>query len=104
MRPSGGLAGLAVLLLIALPCLVTLPWSVSRYDIHDLTGELQPSQPPSLAHPMGTDHLGRSLLWRCLLGGAISLLIGAAAAGIAIVIGVAWGATAGYLGGGPMHS
>ncbi|MEM9296155.1 MAG: ABC transporter permease, partial [Planctomycetota bacterium] len=47
----------------------------------------------------GSDALGRSLLWRCLLGGAVSLGIGIAAASIAVVIGVTWGAVAGYLGG-----
>lgn len=97
-RLSAGIVGLAVLLLIAVPCIVTLPWSIERYDQQDLSAD-PPAQPPSRAHPMGTDHLGRSILWRCALGGAISLLVGASAAGIAIVIGVAWGAIAGYVGG-----
>ncbi len=48
---------------------------------------------------MGTDLLGRSLLWRVLLGGAISLGIGMASASIAVIIGVGWGAVAGYAGG-----
>lgn len=48
---------------------------------------------------MGTDLQGRSLLMRCLLGGAISLGVGISAALMAVFIGVTWGATAGYLGG-----
>lgn len=54
---------------------------------------------PSWAEPMGTDELGRSLLWRSLLGGAISLGIGISAAVIAVGIGVTWGALSGYTGG-----
>lgn len=96
---AGGL-GAVVLFLVALPCFVTLPWSVSRYDIQRYgeagVGELSP---PSWREPMGTDGNARSLLWRCLLGGAVSLGIGAASALIAVGIGVAWGAAAGFVGG-----
>ncbi len=100
---TGGL-GFAILLLIALPCIVTLPWSLERYDIQDMRldaggGFVDPMRPPSAAEPLGTDKLGRSLMWRLLLGGAISLGIGASAALIAVVIGVTWGAVAGYVGG-----
>lgn len=95
-----GVLGAIVLLCIALPCLLTLPWSLQNYDIQRLTGpDAAPLQAPSLSYPMGTDLLGRSLLWRCLLGGAISLGIGLGAAGIAVAIGVSWGAIAGYAGG-----
>lgn len=48
---------------------------------------------------LGTDHLGRSVLARVLVGGAISLAIGVAAAGLSVTIGVLYGAIAGYLGG-----
>lgn len=95
-----GRAGAVILIVIAGACFASLPWSASldRYDRqrHDPAYR---QQPPSAAHPMGTDRLGRELVWRCLLGGAISLGIGAAAATIAVGIGVAWGALAGYLGG-----
>ncbi len=47
----------------------------------------------------GTDSNGRDLLSRILLAGGISLLIGLLASFVALVIGVAWGATAGYFGG-----
>lgn len=47
----------------------------------------------------GTDGNGRDLLARILISIRISLMIGALATGVALVIGVAWGATAGFLGG-----
>ncbi len=57
------------------------------------------SQPPSLAHPMGTDELGRDQLVRVLEGGRISLSVALAAVAVAISVGVALGAVAGYAGG-----
>jgi peptide/nickel transport system permease protein len=55
---------------------------------------------PSLAHPLGTDDLGRDLLLRLLEGGRISLLVGVVAAIAAAIIGTAIGLVAGYSGGG----
>jgi len=83
---------------IALACVITLPWSLRFYDAQQLTdGRVLAA--PSWSEPMGTDSLGRSLLWRCLLGGAISLGIGVSAALIAVGIGVLWGTASGYRGG-----
>ncbi len=48
---------------------------------------------------LGFDNLGRSLLYRCLLGGVISLGIGIVAAAIAVGVGVLWGAVSGLAGG-----
>ena len=50
---------------------------------------------PSMAHPMGTDDLGRDLLARMLYGGRISLAVGLAAMLMAITVGVIIGAIAG---------
>jgi peptide/nickel transport system permease protein len=55
--------------------------------------------PPSAAHPLGTDELGRDLLLRLLYGGQVSLAVGLAAALGAAVIGTALGLLAGYYGG-----
>ena len=94
-----GVTGAVLLLTIALPCFLTLPWSVSRYDVQRSGEAGKVLAGPSLAEPLGTDDLGRSVLWRSLLGGAVSLGIGISAAALAVGIGVAWGATAGYAGG-----
>jgi peptide/nickel transport system permease protein len=54
--------------------------------------------PPSHAHLLGTDQLGRDVLSRIIWGGRISLLVGFVAVGITIVIGAILGALAGYYG------
>jgi peptide/nickel transport system permease protein len=54
--------------------------------------------PPSWAHPLGTDQLGRDVLSRIIWGGRISLLVGFVAVGITICIGMILGALAGYYG------
>jgi peptide/nickel transport system permease protein len=56
-------------------------------------------QPPSLAHPMGTDALGRDLMTRVLYGGRVSLAVGFSVMVITLLIGVPVGAMAGYFGG-----
>lgn len=56
-------------------------------------------QPPSWAHLLGTDELGRDIFIRCIYGGRISLLVGFVAVSISILIGVIVGVTSGYLGG-----
>lgn len=53
----------------------------------------------SWTHPMGTDNQGRDLLARVLQGGQVSLMVGIIATLVSLVIGVSYGATAGYLGG-----
>ena len=53
------------------------------------------TQGPSLAHPFGTDDLGQDLLARTLYGGRISLAVGIAAMGMAVLVGVTIGALAG---------
>jgi len=55
--------------------------------------------PPSAAHPLGTDDLGRDLLARILFGGRPSLSIGFLVVAIAMGIGMPLGAVAGYFGG-----
>ena len=98
---SAGTVGGAILLLIAGACFLSLPWSITRYAQPDYFGASDeiPPRPPSVDEPWGTDRGGRPLLSRCLLGGVVSLTIGLSAAGLAVAIGVAWGAIAGYAGG-----
>jgi peptide/nickel transport system permease protein len=55
-------------------------------------------QPPSRAHPFGTDTIGRDILARTIYGGQISLSIGIFAAIVEVIVGVLVGAIAGYFG------
>ena len=61
--------------------------------------DLIKSMPPSLQHPMGTDEAGRDLLARVLQGGRISLMVGVISTLVSLIVGVSYGAVAGYLGG-----
>jgi len=54
---------------------------------------------PSWQHWLGTDSLGKDLLTQIMYGGRVSLAVGFIATSIALLIGVAWGAIAGYVGG-----
>ena len=57
------------------------------------------SQPPSLAHPLGTDPYSRDVLSRLLYGSRISLAVGLGAVLLAMSFGIAVGAVAGFVGG-----
>ncbi len=54
--------------------------------------------PPSLAHPFGTDTVGRDIMLRTIYGGQISLAIGLLAMAVELVMGVLIGALSGYYG------
>ncbi|HQU90952.1 MAG TPA: ABC transporter permease [Pyrinomonadaceae bacterium] len=62
-------------------------------------GNLLKSFPPSLQHPMGTDEAGRDIFARVLQGGRISLAVGVISTIVSLIVGVSYGAVAGYLGG-----
>jgi oligopeptide transport system permease protein len=55
--------------------------------------------PPSSEHWFGTDVLGRDMLVRVMEGGRIAIIVALTATAVAVVIGVSYGATAGYAGG-----
>jgi len=89
-------ASLVVLLLLVVIALLT-PWLAPYpYDGQDL--DLGAS-PPSAAHWLGTDIFGRDQLTQIMYGGRISLAVGFIATAVALVIGITWGAVAGYAGG-----
>jgi peptide/nickel transport system permease protein len=62
---------------------------------------LEPLEPPSEKHWLGTDKLGRDVMAGMIHGSRISLSIGFVAVGIAVIIGVMLGAVAGYFGSWP---
>lgn len=85
-----------ILIALVLACLLVPELSRWRYDQADLaTG----CTPPSAAHWMGTDFLGRDLMARVFFGGRISFAVGIVSTVVSFVIGVSWGGIAGYFGG-----
>ena len=91
-------ASLAVLLLVVV--LVLVGPVVSPYNPEHTNLDLR-YEPPSPAHLMGTDSLGRDLLTRIMFGGRVSLTIGVLAMTVAITLGVLIGGMAGFYGGVP---
>jgi len=90
------MAGLAILALLALAALAgpaLVEWREDQIDWDNM------AVPPFAVqgHWLGTDRLGRDLLVRTLHGLRVSLAIALAATLVALVIGVGWGALAGYL-------
>ncbi|MEP7245098.1 MAG: ABC transporter permease subunit [Gammaproteobacteria bacterium] len=90
---AAGLIGLIALLAIVGPLL-----SPYHYDSLDWSHIAEPPQWAN-AHWLGTDRLGRDLFVRTLNGVRVSLMIGLLATVVSLLIGVTWGAVAGYLGG-----
>lgn len=88
--------GCAILALIT-GAAVFAPW-LTPYDpfLQDYGRILQP---PSLAHPFGTDQLGRDVFTRVLYGARIDLEVGFITTYVPMIYGVALGALAGYRGG-----
>lgn len=90
------LIGLWVVLTIAAVALLA-PWLVRASPIKPDFGSVL--APPSLAHPMGTDDLGRDEFSRVIFGARIALLAGVISVSIAVVIGLPVGLLSGYYGG-----
>jgi len=90
------LFGGSVLLFMIVVALLT-PW-IAPYSYEGQNLDLGAS-PPSAAHWLGTDIFGRDVLTQIMYGGRISLAVGFIATAVALLIGVTWGAVAGYVGG-----
>ena len=88
-----GLVVLGVFIVLS----ILTPW-ITPYSYSEQNLELGPSA-PSPAHWLGSDLFGRDLLTRILYGSRVSLAVGVIASFVALIIGVSWGAVAGYLGG-----
>jgi len=87
-----GLVVLTVFALVAIFAPLIIPYDPNGMDFDMLLA-------PSLAHPLGTDDLGRDLLSRIMLGSRISLFVGVSTVVISLVAGVGLGLAAGYFGG-----
>ncbi|MEK7385123.1 MAG: ABC transporter permease [candidate division NC10 bacterium] len=81
------------LALLAVLAPVIAPWDPNRPDVKKILDA------PSGVHPLGTDQLGRDVLSRMFYGARVSLAVGFVSVGIASLIGIVLGATAGYHGG-----
>jgi peptide/nickel transport system permease protein len=93
--PSMWVGGLMVILVVAFAMLATFI-GPEGFDKQDLMMRLKP---PSAMFPLGTDHLGRSILTRLAYGGQYSLKVGLIAVAIGASIGIFTGALAGFYGG-----
>src|SRR5581483_6326524 len=99
-RNRAALVSAIVVLAILVASLIG-PWIVYLYNgfEYDTLGLDNRLANPSFKHLLGTDTLGRDLLARLLYGSRISLMVGLVSTLISLVIGVAYGAVAGYFGG-----
>jgi oligopeptide transport system permease protein len=86
---------MAFIVMLALLAPLLSPWSIDSTDWD------QVATPPNFltGHYFGTDDVGRDIFIRTLYGGRISLLVGLSATIVSLLIGIFWGATAGYIGG-----
>src|SRR5450759_433495 len=91
MLTGSGLVLLLLLISFLAPWLA--PYDPGQLDLKNVLTS------PSMRHLFGTDQLGRDVLSRMIWGARISLKVGFAATGLAIIIGVILGATAGYYSG-----
>jgi peptide/nickel transport system permease protein len=80
------------LFIISLLAPVIAPYDPTAIDSKNVLA------PPSSSHLFGTDDLGRDVLSRMMIGAGISLKVGFFAVGISVLIGVFFGALAGYYG------
>ncbi|OSI14538.1 peptide ABC transporter permease [Neisseria dentiae] len=97
-RNRAALAGGLILLAVCAFVVFAPMLAPFAYD-HTDWGAMQTAPSFENKHYFGTDSLGRDLLARVAVGGRISLTVGAAGALVAVVIGVAYGAVAGFFGG-----
>lgn len=95
-RSRGAVAAAVLLGLLCAAALLVPVFAGTDQRLVDLAAA---NQPPSWAHPLGTDELGRDLLLRSLYGLRVSLAVGVAAATVATVLGGLVGLVAGVAGG-----
>jgi oligopeptide transport system permease protein len=97
-RNRAAVASLAILAVIALLAVIAPLLSPYAFDDVDFDAIRMPPD-PAQAHWFGTDPNGRDLFVRTLYGARVSLMVGLAATSVSLVIGMTYGAIAGYFGG-----
>ncbi|THF86721.1 ABC transporter permease [Deinococcus sp. KSM4-11] len=95
LRHRLAVTGLVVLCILGLLAVFAPQIAPYAFDGQDLSIMGQP-QPPSRAHLMGTDQLGRDAFTRVLYGARVSLAVGLASALLATLVGTLIGSLAGY--------
>ncbi len=103
LRNKLAVFGMIVLTIMVIAVIIgpaIIAWTTGyTYDLIPAERELVKAMPPSLKHLMGTDDAGRDILARVLQGGRLSLMVGVISTTVSLIIGVSYGAIAGYLGG-----
>ncbi len=97
LQDRRALAGAWLVFFLALTALIA-PLLI-QYDPAEQLGYALQQQPPSAAHPFGTDHVGRDVLSRVLSGIRLSLSIATVSVLLSLTIGTGVGLFAGYVGG-----
>ncbi|WP_408585700.1 ABC transporter permease [Paraburkholderia bannensis] len=98
MRHRAALASSVILVLIALACFIG-PFLLPNSPIDNDWSAISLAPTLQGGHWFGTDELGRDLLARTLVGGRVSLEVGLLGTLVSTLVGVVYGASAGYLGG-----
>lgn len=91
-------AALVVLAVFAI-CAIAAPLLAPRDPVAQPDPVAMKDLPPSTTHPFGTDSFSRDVLSRVIYGARVSLGVAAAAVLLAVTLGTAWGALAGFAGG-----
>lgn len=95
---SSPLGAAAAVFLVLVVFLALFAAQVAPYDpLRNDYGAAR--QPPSGAHLLGTDNLGRDVLARIIYGLRVSLVVSLASVAFGVSVGVLWGVTSGYIGG-----
>lgn len=88
-----GLATILVFVVVALFAPVLAPYPEEGRGKTNVANQLQP---PSVAHPFGTDELGRDLLSRVMFGASLALQVGVLTVALSFPVGILLGVIAGY--------
>jgi len=99
IRNRAAVVGAVALILLILFCFAgPFLWRIDP-NVLDTSSAAATLANPTLAHPFGTDDVGRDTLARAMVGGQVSLLVGFTSMLVAILFGVSIGSFAGYYGG-----